>query len=69
MLDLSGAIALGFISFAAGFSLGVYYLKHKFEDHVTEIMDFTSDSDNALDEDIESRLEDIGEKAVKGGNE
>jgi len=67
MLDLSGAIALGFISFAAGFSLGVYYLKHKFEDHVTEIMDFTSDSSNGVD--LAETFEEIGEEVVEGGNE
>lgn len=38
-----------FASFAVGFGIGFFYLKHKFESHVAGIMDFADDEGSDLD--------------------
>ena len=50
VLDFLGAVMLGFLSFAAGFSVGFFYLKHKFESHVAGVFDFESGEGEGLDE-------------------
>jgi len=49
-LDLGQSIALGFIMFVTGFSIGFFYLKHKFESHVSGVLDFESGESDGLDD-------------------
>lgn len=50
MLDFTGAVGLAFVSFALGFSIGFFYLKHKFESHVGAVFDFDSGEVEGVDE-------------------
>lgn len=53
MLDFTGALALAFVCFASGFSIGFFYLKHKFESHVGAVFDFDSGDFSDLAEEFE----------------
>ena len=55
-MNLGQAIVFGFGMFALGFSIGFFYLKHKFESHVSGVFDFENGDF--------SDLEDLGDEVV-----
>jgi len=67
-LDLGQSIALGFIMFVTGFSIGFYYLKHKFESHVSGVLDFESGEADGLDDLLDDMelSESVGKPENKG---
>jgi len=67
-VNLVQAAVFGFFMFAFGFSVGFFYLKHKFESHVAGVMDFEG-GDSSGENPIFDDLEEFGEEIVDGGNE
>jgi hypothetical protein len=61
-LDLGQSIALGFIMFVTGFSIGFYYLKHKFESSVAGVFDFESGEASGSPGEIEDLLDEFEEE-------